>query len=235
MGNPLYSDTVGEMCYNPAKSFQIADAEGAGAWYQGSTVTWDTGTKNPTYWKGKVVGIADYDNNPEGHPVSIKLETGTTNDYFLGFNRAYRANQDNEQADDQVTIILTGNNGVGYSQSFLQATLVQGDSFTISKWHGTSYNLIITVNVIDISVSPGYADVTLNFGNASVPQQADQPTSQPTSEPTNIPTNAPTHVPTKVPTDQIPPSAKPSGQPSKSPTRPPTLHPTAKARKLQMK
>jgi hypothetical protein len=53
-----------------------------------------------------IVGIADYKNVNTGNlPVVIKLETGTTADYFIGFNRATGVNSQNDQASDKVTVI----------------------------------------------------------------------------------------------------------------------------------
>ena len=181
MGNPLYSDNVGGMCYNPAKSFQIASA---GAWYEDSIITWNSGSTTPKLWSGKVVGVADYDNNPLKHPVSIKLETGTSTDYFLGFNRAKGVNRDNQQASDQVTIIETGSNGVGYSQSFLKATLSQGQSYTFSNWQGSGKDMVVTIKTIDLNADPGFADVSLNFNNAP---ETPAPTPMPTVKITPAP------------------------------------------------
>ena len=205
MGNPLYSDSVGGMCYNPAKSFQIASA---GAWYEDSVITWNSGSTNPKLWSGKVVGLADYDNNPLNHPVSIKLTTGTNTDYFLGFNRAKGVNSDNKQASDQVTIIETGANGIGYSQSFLTATLLQGQSYTFSNWQGSGKDMVVSVKTIDLNADPGFADVSLNFNNApETPAPMPKPTVKPTTlapvvinSPTKAPTKPPTYAPTPVPT-----------------------------------
>lgn len=203
MGNPIYADNVAKMCYNPAKNFQIA--YGSNSWYKEYIMTWDSGTRKSSFWKGKIVGIADYDNNPESHPVVIKLETGTDDDYFLAFNRAYRVNQDNKQADDQITIVLAGNNGLGYSQSWLKATLSQGDSYEITNWRGTKRHLVITVNEIDIAnADPGYADVTLNYGSASVPNPT--LTAAPVSSP--VP-------PSKTGTDIESPNVTPTPKPTK--------------------
>ena len=75
-------------------------------------------------WRENVVGIADYGNNPDNHSVVIKIETGTSTDYFIGFNRATGINSDNDEADNEVIIVETGNNGESYSQSCLLFTLM---------------------------------------------------------------------------------------------------------------
>eukprot|EP00546_Thalassionema_frauenfeldii_P009624 CAMPEP_0178912114 /NCGR_PEP_ID=MMETSP0786-20121207/10078_1 /TAXON_ID=186022 /ORGANISM="Thalassionema frauenfeldii, Strain CCMP 1798" /LENGTH=568 /DNA_ID=CAMNT_0020584651 /DNA_START=624 /DNA_END=2327 /DNA_ORIENTATION=+ len=144
MGNPLYSDDVGRMCWNAAKTWQVG-------WYDDRKATFDASMVVQTY---RMVGIANYDNNPEQLPVVIKLETGTSTDQFIAFNRAMGVNSDNDEADDEVTIVQTGSNGEGYSQSFLQATLRQGESHTITNWVGTGQNLIISVIDIDQDTNP---------------------------------------------------------------------------------
>ncbi|KAL7462694.1 hypothetical protein ACHAXS_003066 [Conticribra weissflogii] len=182
MGNPLYSDTKSRMCYNPAKNFQFASG---GNWYDPKFITnFDIAKKQRNkVLRRKLVGIADYDNNPDGHPVVIKLETDTDEDYFLGFNRAYGVNSDNKQADNLVTLIKAGNNGLSYSQSWLIATLGQGQSYNFRRWKGTRRrDLIITVNEIDVANSnPGYADVTLKYIRSSKKKNNPQPKPSPSS------------------------------------------------------
>eukprot|EP00569_Conticribra_weissflogii_P017185 CAMPEP_0171451118 /NCGR_PEP_ID=MMETSP0881-20121228/40982_1 /TAXON_ID=67004 /ORGANISM="Thalassiosira weissflogii, Strain CCMP1336" /LENGTH=729 /DNA_ID=CAMNT_0011975599 /DNA_START=73 /DNA_END=2262 /DNA_ORIENTATION=+ len=182
MGNPLYSDTKSRMCYNPAKNFQFASG---GNWYDPKfTMNFDiTKKRRNKVLRRKIVGIADYDNNPDGHPVVIKLETDTDEDYFLGFNRAYGVNSDNKQADNLVTLIKAGSNGLSYSQSWLLATLDQGQSYKFRTWKGMRRrDLIITVNAIDVTNSnPGYADVTLKYIRSS---KKNNPKPKPAPSPT---------------------------------------------------
>ena len=101
MGNPLYSDDVGKMCYNAAKNWQIG-------WYNDRKITVDPTTLSKG-WEATytMVGIADYLNNPSSHPVVIKVETGQGNDYFVGFNRAIGVNSQNDEGDDVGEFILS--------------------------------------------------------------------------------------------------------------------------------
>jgi len=87
MGNPLYDDEVGKMCFNPAKSFQLG-------WYPENVQTLDLGVGD--MWQGQLVGVADYLNNPDNNKIVMKLETGTNEDYFVGFNRATGINSQND-------------------------------------------------------------------------------------------------------------------------------------------
>ena len=94
-----------------------------------------------------------------------QIETGTPQDYFVGFNRAAGPNSQNDLADDQVNIIqVDGNNGVGYSQSQLRALL---DGNTVSEYAISGLvpyaDLKIKVNSIDTSVQPGKANVTIGY------------------------------------------------------------------------
>ena len=101
MGNPVSSDDVGVMCYNPAKSFQLA--RGGIGWYNESnydTLVWDSGTSSK--WAGRIIGIADYQKYLA--PVVVKIESGGPDDLFVGFNRAKGINKDVADARDQVTV-----------------------------------------------------------------------------------------------------------------------------------
>ena len=125
MGNPLYSDDIGKMCFNPAKSWYVN-------WYDDYKTTVDITVPNISK-QISMVGVAEITVNNNKLPAVMKLETGTSNDYFVGFNRATGRNSQNDEADDEVTIVQTGNNGESYSQSFLKATLKQGESYSIGE------------------------------------------------------------------------------------------------------
>jgi len=207
MGNPLWGDDKGKMCFNAAKNFQLA--VGNNAWYNdgpGKIITWDSGEEGGTVLDTKMVGIAEFDKITDNNPVVIKLETGGSLDYFVGFNRATGATSQNRLASDLVTIYEMGNNGLSYSNSFLNAYLAEGESHTISKWRGTKQDLTITVLEINTNTgdAPGYAHVKIVFGD----------------EPTSVPTNLPTAEPTTGP----PTTPQPTANPVVS-TPPPTANP----------
>ena len=191
MGNPLFSDSVGDMCFNPAKNYQIVGNTGDGNWYSRSRVeTWDSNVHGKR-WDGKLAGIADYGALPESDVdtlVVLKLERGSE-DLYIGFNRDVGINSDVQEAPNEVTIIESGGEGLTYSQSFLKATLSYGESYTSSNWRGTGEDLVVTLNSITMSPgvnSPWYADVTVQLGD----------TPSPTEERTPLPTKLPTPQPT---------------------------------------
>ena len=173
MGNPLYSDDVGKMCFNAAKNFQIP------GWYDDAKITVDPAGFNgpPTYSStNNILGVGEYSlfNITPGLPVTIKVETGTPNDYFVGFNRAAGSNLHNDLADDMVTIIQTGQDGLGYSQSYLHMLLdatAEYSKFQILNFkkttRGTGLPLTIKVNSIDIASTPGSAEVFIGYENCT--------------------------------------------------------------------
>jgi len=196
MGNPLYGDDEGKMCYNPAKNWAIG-------WYDSKKSEVNI-NKDVISHVETIVGIADFDNNSDERNVIIKLETGTSNDYFVGFNRAIGVNSQNDEADNEVTIVLTGNNGEAYSQSRLQATLQEGEYWALN-------GMIITAEEINITSDPGTAKVSIMKGSnptnspTRVPAPPTLPTSGPVKPPT-LPTNSPiqsTPTPTNSPVSPV--------------------------------
>mmetsp|Transcript_18161 Transcript_18161/g.26955 ORF Transcript_18161/g.26955 Transcript_18161/m.26955 type:complete len:609 (+) Transcript_18161:76-1902(+) len=143
MGNPLYSDDIGKMCFNAAKNWQLN-------WYNDKKLLVNP-LINPTTIVD-LVGIANYDTTANSHPVVVKIETGTSTDQFIGFNRAVGINAQNDEADNEVTIVQTGNNGENYSQSQLKAHLIQGESYTFQNWDNV-HDLIITALDIDLGAN----------------------------------------------------------------------------------
>ena len=143
------------MCYNAAKSWQIG-------WYNDRKITLNpkTALASNANWGTFVtlVGIADYQ-NVANIPVVLKLETDTVDDYFIAFNRAVGINADNDEADNEVTVILTGQNGEKASQSHLRATLAVGEQYVISNFGGGGRNCPIKLVSIDKSTSVWKANV----------------------------------------------------------------------------
>ena len=179
------------------------------SWYTADTdvAYFNSGTTGGTYWRGRLIGIADYGNNPDNHPVILKLETGTGSDYFVSFNRARGVNDEVQEASDRVLIHrVEGGHGTAYSQSMLMATLYEGRTRTIENWRESGIDLEIKVIDINFSSSPDYADVLVKFGP---PTQ--EPTAKPSKNPTSEPsTREPTPMPTNEPTTNEPTTSEPT-------------------------
>ena len=222
MGNPLYKDDVADMCFNPAKNYQIT-ANGGGWYDPGRVETFDTA--NSAIWGGKLVGIAEYgnlDGNAEHDRsrVVLKVETGTLIDLYMGFNRATGINEDNKQASNMVTIVEANGDGRSYSTSALKATLVQGQSYAVANWRGTGVTLTVYVDEIRHDVVPGYAAVRIVLdGNRAGGVTTFSPTARPSRMPTTSrPTRPPVPKPTRPPTS--PPTTPPTPPPTPVPTPP---------------
>ncbi|KAL7531124.1 hypothetical protein ACHAXR_005221, partial [Thalassiosira sp. AJA248-18] len=170
MGNPLYSDDVGKMCYNAAKNWQIG-------WYNDRRVKLYPRRSTFSDTTLTMIGIADYLNSDPNFPVVVKLETDTSDDYFIGFNRATGMNSQNDEADNLLTIVKTGANGVSYSQSWLQGYIGEGGTYNIAQ-----YGIRITLCSIDKTSSP-YWKARIGVGSASA-CDVTAPTSSPSFAPT---------------------------------------------------
>ncbi len=169
LGEPIYQKDEGAMCFNAAKTYQLARSVN---WYnQDSIVEFDSDTNGS--WAGRVIGVAEYQNNPHSWPLVVKLESGTPNDLFVGFNRFTGINVSSRYARDMVTIVEAGNDGLGYSQSTVRAVLSQGDTYTIPDFRLGGY-LTISVKQINLQYNPGYADIAIAYNTPS-------PTYPPTS------------------------------------------------------
>ena len=139
------------------------------SWYDDSKII-EFDTSSSTSWSGKIIGVAEYDNNPFSLPIVIKLESGGGGDWFVGFNRAAFGNADNVQGDDLVTVYrVTDGDGFGYSTSSLKSLLRSSQTYTISNWRSSGSNLYIKVTEINTESSPGYANVDITFGGTAPP------------------------------------------------------------------
>ena len=110
----------------------------------------------------------------------VKLESGTSSDLFVGFNRPTGINSDNQLASDLVTIVESWSNGAGYSQSMLKATLAAGATYRARRWRGGE-DLWVTVGEVRTDVVPGYAEVTARLGDRRDPPAPD-PTNKPSEQ-----------------------------------------------------
>ena len=159
MGNPHWQDHKDKQCFNPAKNFYIAHSNG---WYDMQYVfTLDMDLNDP-YRAFRLVGVAEYGKitnyaTEKDIAVVLKLETGSDQDYFIGFNRKTGQNADNNLASDEVTIIKAGANGFGYSQSWFEEGLAEGNSYSFGDWRKTKEKLVLKVTHIDTTQEPGYA------------------------------------------------------------------------------
>ena len=136
-------------------------------WYTADTdiAYFNSGTTGGTSWSGRLIGAADYGNNPNKYPIMVKIEVGGASDYFVSFNRATGINSEVQQAHDQVVIYqVDSGDGLKYSKSMMKAALQGGRQATIENWRKSGKDLTIKVIKINTSSSPGYAEISILFG-----------------------------------------------------------------------
>jgi len=127
MGNPFFEQRDGafvnteKMCYNAAKTFQLASTVGLPeltSWYNRTydTLELDLSSRLEQTHQFKLVGLADYYNNPNELPIVVKIYTGSVYSQFIAFNKASGINADNTLlCGDCVTVIF---GGTGFKQSW---------------------------------------------------------------------------------------------------------------------
>lgn len=105
------------------------------------------------------MGLADY-GTPAARslPVVLKLETGSSLDYYINFNRQAGINANVDQFGDLLTIVTTGANGEGKSQSYLKAGLAKGE---IYQYLRNGVDIFVSVLDIDLSSEPGIATIAV--------------------------------------------------------------------------
>lgn len=106
------------MCFNTVKNKQLG-------WFDDKFATIDTNTRN---WSGDLLGQIDYPNGIVG--VQMK---GSSDDYYVGFNRKLDHNSGTVEGGDQV-LVHQRSRGLGYGESTLLAKLNAGQSFTIADF-----------------------------------------------------------------------------------------------------
>ena len=164
MGDPLWHDDKGHMCFNSVKNFQISKA--GISWYNSDFIAhFNSGVAGGASWVGTLIGITDYNNNPSGHKIMVKLEVGSGADYFIGFNRASGINSDSAQGRNKVVVHkVQDGDGKTYSKSFLKGIIAAGNKMTINNWRKSGKRLVIQVLQINTAASPAFARVKITLG-----------------------------------------------------------------------
>jgi hypothetical protein len=143
-----YPEDSTKMCLNPAKSWQLG-------WYSDKRMELDMNARGP--FSGELIGLTDYqDSNAVNKYVNIKIDHGSTG-YFIGFNRAEGINIDTKEGQNGVTV--QSQQGSGYSESSLLATLAQNELYVISNYKG-DIDLVIEVNDI-VNADPPFSKIDI--------------------------------------------------------------------------
>jgi hypothetical protein len=153
MGRGLSNDQNfgAPICFNAAKSWQLG-------WFAPRNHIYNVGEDG--VWNGRLIGTVDYSNaNDLTSTVILKLNTPTPTDFYVMFNRVTSGTVESENL---VLVSTAPNENVGFTESSLIAKLGSGQSATLPSYDKLDA-LELTVNAIDLSVNPAYADVTVRM------------------------------------------------------------------------
>lgn len=127
---------------------------------------------------GEIAGFVEDPSDPSIPPMLVKLNTPSSVDYYISFNRQRDFNIGTKEGGNMVLITSQGGEGTSYAQSSLEAKLSEGMSWTSPQnYEGKLFR----VTVVSIGVR---AKVEICWGVCV--------TSSPTRSPTQIPTERPT-------------------------------------------
>jgi hypothetical protein len=150
MGFSYFEQGAPRMCFNAAKLWQLG-------WNSNRHKT--VSALDPFYI-GNLAGFVD-DPDIDGPPMLIKLDSPSTQDYFINFNLRASFNSDTREGGNEVLIVQAGD-GNGYSESDLKAKLTTGSSYKISNFDNGKD---LTVEVLSISVQTRLAEVRICLGD----------------------------------------------------------------------
>lgn len=146
-------------CFNGPKSWQLG-------WYDDHNVAHDFGSVSS--WSGRLLGVVDYDKDTESSFFTILKLTSDNNeeDYYVTFNRKKDFNLDSNEGGDMVLVTkraklpLTSN-----ADSWLMKEMDSSASneYVIENFIDSA-PLTITVDAINLTSDPGYADVSVLAG-----------------------------------------------------------------------
>ena len=169
---PEYGDTTGYMggvdtlttgndskCYNGVKSYQLG-------WYDDKVQSIDFQADNELshYFKGKLIGVADYGESTEEHTVVLKIESTSPESLYLTYNRKKGINKDTGEAGDSVTV--TESEGFG-NFSCLIHIIERDNELEIENYHdGLSLLIKVGPNATDGMVD--YVPLEVCLGVAGV-------------------------------------------------------------------
>jgi len=160
-----YSDTSGVMgssygsfggpimCFHGAANYQLG-------WFQDRTETLNDKLK----WKGKLIGLVDYENDNKESSVLIDIDDGTEFRYVVSFNRKSSFNSGTDLGGDKVFIHKRNRNG-GWSQSWIVKMMGEGDEQVIHDIgpDGDKKKVMVKILNIDLTSEPAFAKIRIKY------------------------------------------------------------------------
>ena len=126
----------------------------------------------------KMMGVGEYSLQSEPRKkIALKILNGSTRPQYVAFNSAKGANVQNDEADNQVTMMEY--TGTGYAVSSLKGYVAQGGSMT------TAQGRIVSAECIDTSITPSLACVCVRESGQTCPPCTCADIVDPTPPPTS--------------------------------------------------
>lgn len=150
MGYSYFEMSSPRMCFNAAKLWQLG-------WHSNRHKTISS---SEPFYIGDLAGFVDNPDVP-GPPMLIKLDTPSSQDYFVNFNVRAGFNVGTMEGGDQVLVVQAGD-GIGYSESDLKAKLSSGSSYKISNFDNGKD---LTVEVVSVNIQNRVASVRICLGD----------------------------------------------------------------------
>jgi hypothetical protein len=156
MGYSYSNDDGPIMCFNAPKSWQLG-------WFQDKHHVFNQADGS---WSGRLIGQVDWANaNAQPNDtVILKLNVASDTDHYVMFNRKAGHNSGTVEGGNQVMIQSAPAEGSGAAQSELHAKLNAGGTYTITNYDGSGLDLTLTVNSIDLTANPPFAEVSVFAG-----------------------------------------------------------------------
>jgi len=202
MGNPLFGFDQGKMCFNAAKSWQLG-------WYADAKVDYKPLLIGNESWTGKLVGVAQYSHaDRDGRPVTLRIDSGKSYDYYINFNRKIGMNSQNKEGSDLVNVYGQAEREpqVPGEASRLLDSMHAGQSMEVPEFGNSGKMLSIKVDkiVLGDESTIGWAEVTICLGtcNFGAPVASSSPSSSPFTapSPSSLSPSAPSPVASSSPT-----------------------------------
>jgi hypothetical protein len=144
------AETGPQYCFNGEKSWNLG-------WYNPRNYIYNVANG---MWNGRLIGQVDYMNeNDSTSKVVLKLNTASTTDWYVMFNRIKSGTAD--MGSNKVVIIKGETEFDSSSKSFYFAELNSGESAKLPYEYDY---LELKVNHINLSTNPAYADITIKTG-----------------------------------------------------------------------
>lgn len=117
-------------------------------------------------WQGHLIGFVERDDATIDDKMIIRIESDVdADDIYISFNRAIGFNSETVENKDQV-VVSERPEGFDFRRTTRVGQLSSGNVHTVENFENTNYDLLITVDSINLETVPARAKVTIQFGPA---------------------------------------------------------------------